>query len=208
LTSPRLKTAILALAAVALGSALEAQSFATAHWRSRTQMEGGPQGDATTEAEIWMKDKKIRMKMAVMGMNMNMIKAGDLVYQWQEGQTTGMKIAASIRRGGAPADYVDKIENVRTKGKKVGAETVEGHPCDVYEYEEKTERGPQKEKFWLAKDLKNFPVRYQAETGAMKITTTNTDIDLAAPVSDSMMAPPENVKFQDMSEMMKGRPEK
>ncbi len=207
MTSLRFKSAILALAALALAGALRAQAFSSAHWKSRTQMEGGPQGDVTTDAEIWMKDKKIRMKMSIMGMDMNMVRTGDVVYQWQEGQATGMKIPANVRRRGGPsADYVGKIENVRAKGKKVGTETVEGHPCDVYEYEESVERGPQKEKYWLARDLKNFPVRYQAQTGDTKITTTNSDIDLGASVPDSMMAPPDSVKFRDMSEMMKGMP--
>jgi outer membrane lipoprotein-sorting protein len=207
LISPRFKPAVLALAAVALAGALRAQPFASAHWKSRTQMEGGPQGDVTTDAEIWMKDKKIRMKMAIMGMDMNMVRTGDFVYQWQEGQTTGMKIPTTVRRRGGPsADYVSKIEDVRAKGKKVGTETVDGHPCDVYEYEETVDRGPQKEKFWLAKDMKDFPVRYQAQTGDTKITTTNSDVDLGASVPDSMMTPPDSVKFRDMSEMMKGMP--
>jgi outer membrane lipoprotein-sorting protein len=206
LTSLRFRPVILALAAVALASALRAQPFASAHWKSKTQMEGGPQGDVTTDAEIWMKDKKIRMKMAIMGMDMNMVRTGDFVYQWQEGQSTGMKIPTTVRRRGGPStDYVSKIEDVRAKGKKVGTETVEGHPCDIYEYEETTERA-QKEKYWLAKDLKNFPIRYQAQTGDTKITTTNSDVDLAAAVSDSMMTPPDKVQFRDMSEMMKGMP--
>ena len=38
----------------------------------------------------------------------------------------------------------------------------------------------------------------------MKITTINTDIEIGASVADSLVTPPENVKFQDMSEMMKG----
>ncbi len=207
LTSLRFKPAILAIAAVTLAGGLRAQPFGSAHWKSKTQMEGGPQGDVTTEAEIWMKEKKIRMKMAIMGMDMNMVRTGDFVYQWPDGQTTGMKIPTTVRRrGGASADYVSKIEDVRAKGKKVGTETVEGHPCDVYEYEETAERGPQKEKYWLAKDLKNFPVRYQAQTGDTKITTTNSDIDLGASVPDSMMTPPDSIKFRDMSEMMKGMP--
>lgn len=207
LTSLRFKSVILAIGAMTLAGALRAQPFTSAHWKSRTQMEGGPQGDVTTDAEIWMKDKKIRMKMAIMGMDMNMVRTGDFVYQWQEGQATGMKIPTTVRRRGGPStDYVSKIEDVRAKGKKVGTETVDGHPCDVYEYEETLERGPQKEKFWLAKDLKNFPIRYQAQTGDTKITTTNSDVDLGAAVSDSMMTPPDKVQFRDMSEMMKGMP--
>ena len=106
-------------------------------------MVGGPQGDMTTESELWMKEKKIRVKTKAMGMNVNVVKSGDIVYQWQEGETSGMKMSTAMRRrGGASMDSLEKIEEVRTKGKKVGAETVDGHPCDIYEYSETAgERG-------------------------------------------------------------------
>jgi len=169
-------------------------------------MVGGSQGDMTTESELWMREKKVRVKTKAMGMNMNVVKSGDFVYQWQEGETTGMKMSTTMRRrAGSSMDYVEKMEDIRTKGKKVGTETVDGHPCDVYEYSETAgERGPIQQKYWLARDLKNFPVKVVSETGGMKITTTNSDIEIGASVPDSMVTPPENVKFQDMSEMMKG----
>jgi hypothetical protein len=173
-------------------------------------MEGGPQGDMNTESELWMKDKKVRIKTKVMGMEMNVVKSGDWAYQWQDGQTTGMKMPANMRRrGGASMDYLERMDDIRTKGKKVGSETVDGHDCDIYEYTEAAPEGAGagrtlKGKYWLAKDLKNFPVKSVSETGGMTITTTNYDIDLAAHVADSMLTPPDNVKFQDMSEMMKG----
>jgi len=160
----------------------------------------------TTESELWMKEKRARIKTKAMGMNMNVVKSGDFVYQWQEGETNGMKMSTNMRRrGGASMDYVEKMEEVRAKGTKVGTETVDGHACDVYEYTEAAgERGPVKQKYWLARDLKNFPVTVVSETRAMKITTTNSDIEIGASVPDAMVTPPENVKFQDMSEMMKG----
>ena len=126
--------------------------------------------------------------------------------QWQEGQTTGVKMSANARPRGASADYVNKIDDIRAKGKKIGTETVNGHACEIYEYNETSERGgTAKQTYWLAKDLKNFPVKVVAEIGDVKVTTVNSDIELGAAVPDSMVTPPDNVKFQDMSEMMKGK---
>ena len=162
-----------------------------------------------TESEIWMKDKKMRAKTQAMGMNMNMVKSGDFIYQWQEGQTTGMKIPANMnRRGGQSIDYVNKMDEVRAKGKKIGSETVDGHACDIYEQNETSQErgGATKQTFWLAKDLKNFPVKVVTETQGRKRTTWNRDVDLSASVADSLVTPPDAVKFQDMSEMMKGMP--
>jgi hypothetical protein len=198
----------LSLAAVLLGGVLQAQGISSGHWKSKGRMEGGPQGDMNTESELWMKDKKVRIRTKVMGMEMNVVKSGDFVYQWQDGQTSGMKMAANMRRRGGSMDYLEKMEDIRTKGKKVGTEAVDGHSCDIYEYTETPSedgaagrRGPVKGKYWLAKDLKNFPIKTVMETGDMTITTTNYDIDLNASVPDALVTPPENVKFQDMSEM-------
>jgi hypothetical protein len=195
------------LATLVLGGALQAQAFSSVHWKSRSEMTGGPQGDMTTESELWMKEKRVRVKTKAMGMNMNVVKSGDFVYQWQEGETNGMKMSTNMRRrGGASTDYVEKMEEVRTKGAKVGTETVDGHACDVYDYTETAgERGPVKQKYWLARDLKNFPVKVVSETEGMKITTTNSNIEIGASVADALVTPPENVKFQDMSEMMKNK---
>ena len=57
----------LALAALAFCGPLAAQAVSSAHWKSKVQMEGGPQGDMTTDSEIWMKDKSMRMKTMAMG---------------------------------------------------------------------------------------------------------------------------------------------
>jgi hypothetical protein len=204
--------AAVGLAALLLASALQAQAISSGHWKSKGRMEGGPQGEMNTESELWMKDKKVRIKTKVMGMEMNVVRAGDFVYQWQDGQTQGMKMPANVRRrSGASLDYIEKMDEIRTKGKKVGTETVDGHSCDIYEYTEtpsetetQGQRGPMKGKYWLARDLKNFPIKTVMENGDMTITTTNYDIKLNASVPDNLLTPPENVKFQDMSEMMKG----
>ena len=204
-----LKSSALSFAALVLGvcldGSLQAQAFGSAHWKSKGEVEGGSKGSMTTDSELWMKDKRLRIKTTAMGMKMNVVKSGDFVYQWQDGQTTGMKMPATARqRGGASGDYVNRIEEIRTKGKKVGTETVNGHPCDIYEYTETSERGRlAKQTYWLAKDLKDFPVKLVVDLGGAKMTTINSDIELGAAVPDSLVTVPENVTFQDMSEMMK-----
>ncbi len=210
MNSPSLESACLAIAALVLGTCLagtlQAQAFGSAHWKSRGEIVGGPQGSMTTESELWMKNKKVRIKTTAMEMKVNVVKSGDFLYQWQDGKTTGVKMSANARQRGASADYVNRIDDIRTKGKKLGTETVNGHACDIYKYTETSERGrTAKQTYWLAKDLKNFPVKLMAEIGDAKVTTVNSDIELGAVVPDSMVTPPDNVKFQDMSQMMKGK---
>jgi hypothetical protein len=40
----------------------------------------------------------------------------------------------------------------------------------------------------------------------MKMTTLNRNVEIGARVPESLLTPPDGVKFQDMSEMMKGKP--
>jgi len=201
------KAAGLVLAAC--GAVLQAQAFESAHWKATTEMSGGPRGDMKSESEVWKKGEKMRAKTQVMGMDVNVVKSGDFVYQWPEGQTTGMKIPVNMnRRGGQSMDYVNKMADVRAKGKKIGTETLEGHPCEIFEYNESDQErgGTTKQTYWMARDLKGFPIKVVTENGGMKMTTVNHDVELGAKVPDSLLTPPDSVKFQDMSEMTKGMP--
>jgi hypothetical protein len=192
------RTAGLAAAALVSGGLLAAQplGIGSVHWKSKTEMTGGQQGDMTTESEMWTKDKKLRMKTSVMGMNMNVVKSGDVLYQWQEGQTTGMRIPHG---GGQSMSYVNKVDEVRSKGKKIGNEKVDGHSCEIFEFSASDQEhgGIGKHTYWLAKDLKNFPVKIVMETGGMKRTILNHEVDLSDTIPDSFLIPPKGVKFQD-----------
>ena len=136
MNSRSLKPARLALAilvpGICLAASLQAQAFASAHWKSTAEIAGGAQGSMKTQSELWMKDRRVRTKTTAMGMKVNVVKSGDFLYQWQEGQTAGMKMSTKGRQRGASADYVNRIEDVRTKGKKTGSATVDGHACDIY----------------------------------------------------------------------------
>ena len=185
-----------------------AQKFDAAHWKSQIDMEGGRQGGGMlSEYEIWMKGGTMRMKAELAGVAMNMLKLGDQTYTWADGAATGMKtnIAASRRTNRANSDYINRIEEYRAKGKKIGNETLDGHPCEIWEH---TDEYGNHGKYWLAQDLKNFPVQAIVDSPGSKVTYHNKDIQIPATIPDSMMAIPKDVDFQDMSEMMKGTPPK
>jgi hypothetical protein len=193
--------AVVLFGAMALDA--EAQKFSSGHWKSKTVMEGGRQGPATAEGEVWLKNEKVRMKSQMMGMNSNMLVTEDAIYQWMEGQAMGMKMPRDTESG-ASADYVNT--DLKTKGKKIGTETVDGLVCDVYVLE--TNRGGRKatQTGWLARAKSDFPVKWVMESGKTKTTTTNWDIEVGANVPEAMVSLPKDVRFEDMSEMMKSMP--
>jgi hypothetical protein len=184
------------------GAVATAQKFDAVHWKSHVEMEGGQQGGRVpADYEIWMKRGNMRMKANSAGMSMNMLKRGDDLYTWTEGQGAGMKMNATSQPSKGPSsDYVNRIEQFRTKGRKVGNEKIDGHPCEIWEY---TDEHGSHGRYWLAQDLKDFPVKAVIDSAGTKTTYHNTDIQVAATIPDSMMAVPSNVEFQDMSEMMK-----
>ena len=194
------------------GAALAQLSGGSAHWKSTIEVEGGnQQGMGPMQSENWLKQGNMRSKMQVMGMTRHTLKAGDTVYQWADGEKTGMKFNAAVQqRQGPSGDYASRIDEYRTKGKKTGSEKIDGHPCDIYEMTSQSKTGrDHKETVWLATDLNNFPLKVISESNGTKVTSRNTDVELKASVPDSMMKPPADVAFQDMSEMMKGmRPPK
>ncbi len=197
----------VAAAGFLLAGAALGQWEGGAHWKSAVQIEGGPQAMPEMSSEIWLqKDGRMRMKSAVMGMNMNTVKQGDTVYQWTDGQKEGMKINSTVAgRPHATGDYASRVAEYRTKGRKVGSESVDGHSCEVYELVTPAE-GAQKErreKVWLATDLKNFPVKVVVDTNGMTMTSRNSDVELNASVADTMVTVPTDVQFRDISDMIK-----
>ncbi|HEY6146227.1 MAG TPA: DUF4412 domain-containing protein [Thermoanaerobaculia bacterium] len=202
-----LRAAALAGALLFPGAAFAQLPGGSAHWKSTMEVEGGNQpGVGPMQSEIWMKQGAIRTKMLVMGMTRNMLKSGDTMYQWGEGEKTGMKFSTAVQQRPAPAgDYVNRIDEYRTRGKKTGSEKIDGHPCDIYELTTQGKSGQdRKETVWLATDLQNFPLKVITESNGTRVTSRNSDVELKPSIPDAMMKPPADVAFQDMSEMMKG----
>jgi len=201
-----LRTAALAGALLLPGAAFAQLPGDSAHWRSTIEVEGGNQpGIGPMQSEIWLKSGIMRTKMQVMGMTRNMLKSGDTMYQWGEGEKMGMKFNAAVQqRQGPSGDYANRIAEYRTKGKKTGSEKIDGHPCDIYELTSSRNGRDHKETVWLATDLNNFPLKVISESNGTRVTTRNSDVEFKASIADAMMKPPADVTFQDMSEMMKG----
>jgi hypothetical protein len=179
----------------------------TAHWKSTIEVEGdAAAGVGPLESEVWTKPGKLRMQTQVLGMTQNLFKSGDAIYQWIEGQKNGMKMNAALGgRAAATGDYASRIDEYLSKGKKVGSETIDGHPCDIYELTVDTAPGgPRKETVSLATDLHNFPLKVVAQSAGTKITSRNRNVSFSTTLSEAAMAPPKDIDFKDMSEMLKG----
>jgi len=189
----------------------------TAHWKATVTVEGARPGDKLQEAEIWRDGGRMRIEDRTRGaVPTNLVSDGGEAFVWEVGKTVGLRMAegAARKRGRPMHDYVRRVDQIRTKGKLVGEEKVDGHACDVYAYET-----PQDGKgtYWLARDLKGFPVRVVIERSVMvpyrgkpidtvKLDYRNRDVQVPARVPEELLEPPNDVQFQDAAEIFTNLP--
>ena len=189
----------------------------TAHWKSTVTVEGARPGDSLQEAEVWRDGGRMRIEDRTPGAApTNLVSDGGEVFVWEVGKTVGFRMAegAARKRGRPVHDYVRRVDQIRTKGTLIGEEKVDGHACDVYAYET-----PQDGKgtYWLARDLRGFPLRIRIERPQMspyrgkpiaivKIGYHNRDVQVPARVPEELLEPPGNVQFQDAAEIFTNLP--
>ncbi|MGH9368340.1 MAG: hypothetical protein ACRD3M_11765 [Thermoanaerobaculia bacterium] len=201
---------LLCPAAAATGAAGQAEP--SAHWRATVTVEGAQPGQPLQEAQVWLLGGRIRIEeRGKAAERINVLLAGAEVYIWVEGERTGTRLAAGLAARGRPLHtFVRRTEEIRSRGRKSREEIVDGHACEVFEYE-----SPQDGKgiYWLARDLGHFPVKaiverrhylpYSAEPIAtVKLEYRNRDVRIGEPVPETKLSPPAGVRFEDATELM------
>ncbi len=203
----KVRPAFLAFAALLAAAAGRAQlPQGIAHWKSTIEVQGGSGGEGAgpMPAEVWVKGGSLRTQTKVLGMTQDFVRSGNTIYQWTEGQKSGMKMSAAMgARAGVPADYAARISEYRAKGRRTGGESLDGHPCEIYVLTiAETAARSRKETVWLATDLHGFPLQVIAESEGSRITSRNREVSFPSALPDDLFIPPPGVQFRDLSEVM------
>jgi hypothetical protein len=212
--SARVRGAALALAIVAR-TPVPTPVPLSVQWKSTVTLEGAPPGSPLQEAQIWLVGGRMRIEERGKGKEKTyVLKAGGEIYVWTEGQPSGIKMnqGLALRSGRPWHEYVRLIAAIRSGGRKLGTEKVDGYVCNVFRYDDPLAG---KGTYWLATKLDDFPVKavversmalpYRAEANrTLKLEYHNTDIRLPASVSEASLAVPAGVKFQDVTELLLG----
>ncbi len=144
----------------------------------------------------------------------NVLQTGAEVYIWVEGRPQGVKLAPGLAARGRPLHtFVQRTAEIRARGTKTGEQIVEGHPCEIFEFESREEG---KGTYWLARDLGDFPIKailerrlflpYSGKPVAVdRVEYHNRDIRIGGPVPAGKLEPPAGVRFQDASEIFLNR---
>ncbi len=197
-----------------------AEGISSASWRSVVTAEGARPGQTLQDARIWMAGPdSLVEEQGKGGAKTLVLRLGGEVYIWGEGQSSGSKMAAALaeRSGRPPHDYVRNVGEIRSRGKRVGSEKLDGQPCEIFEFE--SSQG-EKGTYWLATKLHDFPLKVLLErpiplpypTEAQRRTRLeyrNFDVQIPARKVEAKLVLPSGVEFQDLTELMlTGRPPK
>jgi hypothetical protein len=178
-------------------------------------VEGARPGQSLQEAEVWLLGSRMRIaERGSAGETTNVLDAGARVYVWVEGRTTGVAVTPVQAARGRPLHgFVRRTGEIRSRGRSKGEELVDGHPCDVFDFES---REVGKGTFWLARDLSDFPVKAVLERRIFlphsgkpasidRVEYRNRDIRLGGPIPAALFEPPPGVRFEDVTEVFTGR---
>jgi outer membrane lipoprotein-sorting protein len=172
-----------------------------------------------TEAKMWLSGDKYRMESKnEKGKTMVLLDNGQDVYMLNLDEKKAYKWGASVEKmfgNVLNSDMVAESARQRKTAKKLGSESVEGKPCDIYAYKntvtfmDNAVTSDVKEWIW-AKE--NFPLKNKVNTPAhtVKIVFMTTevpasetesvvkDLTLDQPVDEALFTLPAGVKVETM----------
>jgi outer membrane lipoprotein-sorting protein len=198
--------AIAALAAVAAAAhGLATAPFKTAQFDVVSLMQGQG-GQVTVTSKVWVKGKKARVEVRhpLMG-DLNVIADGRYIYQISPSQNQATKTDQAKATGGREPwqMFVANVEQLRQGARKVGAESLEGYRCDVYEQRESGKGQSASLRAWITRSLQPpMPLKVvrqvTIERPNAKISQTLTirlrHLRLDAPLPDSLFTLPKGVR--------------
>jgi len=157
-------------------------------------------------SKVILKDEQFRMEFEVRGMPAVIVRNASGVYQYFPQERAAMRLPSSMvpqnplqdARGYVAANRLDEVQPIRS-------ETVNGYPCDVYQFPDPTTGGLTTAWIWTAE---RFPVKIEQQTRQGPVTAVLSNIRVGAAIAESVFQLPAGVEIMDMgavgmmSEMM------
>ena len=167
----------------------EAGAFSASYDQKTTQ------GRRVTTSKMSLKDELFRMEMIAQGQTAIILHNREGTFTVMPSEGMAMKTAVRpgqgpIRGAGHYAQYLQEQQ-----AERIGAETVDGHACDIYRYTDPETR--ELTTVWVWKE-KMFPVKF--ETEGMLTELSNIQIGEAIPDDASQL--PAGVQVIDMGALM------
>ena len=182
---------------VALGMCLvgaEAQAFSAAYDQKVTQ------GSQVVNGKVTMKDEMFRMEATVDGQTAVTIRNASGIYTYMPKEGMAMKMPG-LDPSQQPVQHADDYQQYlqERQAERIGADTFDGHPCEVYRFTDPAIQGTTTAWVWTEKQ---FPIKMEIDGPKGKTVIELTNIQLGMAVQDAMFELPAGVQVMDMGSMM------
>ena len=151
--------------------------------------------------EVWIKGDSSRNETLQLGSKYSknlsiLLSVGEMHYSYAQGKTHGFISTLPPQN----ITILDRLEEIKKKGRKVGVEAVLGVDCEKYEQEFNYKKHISKRIYWISR-ANHFPVmatlevNIQNAAGKSSETTIYKNIEINPDLPDSLFVPPNNVTF-------------
>jgi outer membrane lipoprotein-sorting protein len=150
----------------------------------------------TIHSKVLIKDEQFRMEFEMRGMPAMIVRNATGVYQYLPNERVAMRLPSAMvpqnplqdARGYVAANNLDQLKPIRS-------ETVNGYPCEVYQFPDPTTKGTTTAWIWEAQ---HFPVKIEQQTQQGLVTAVLSNIRVGALIADSAFQLPDGVEVMDM----------
>ena len=171
----------------------EAAAFSASYDQKTTQ------GRNVTNGKVSFKDELFRMETTAQGQTAVILHNREGTFTVMPSEGMAMKTAlhpgqGPVRGAGNYAEYLREHQ-----AERIGAETVDGHACDIYRYSDPEAGGMVTA--WVWKE-KMFPIRFEIEGTDGKMLIELSNLQLGANIPDAAFQLPAGVQVMDLGALM------
>lgn len=190
----RLTTGFLGAAMLWGLAAADAAAFSVTYDQKMTT------GGKVIPSKVKSRDGLFRIESVVDGMQSIVIRtAGGEIYQYMPAEQMAMKLPKFDGLSGPTDEAADYLSYLKQQNaQQLGTETVNGLPCEVYQFADASSGAMTKVWVWQGKQ---FPVKMEQDTPQGRVTAEFSNIQLGAMIPDAAFELPDGLQVMDMGAM-------
>ena len=157
------------------------------------------QGRQVMTGKVSMKDEMFRMDMTAEGQTMVTLHNASGTYTYMPAEGMAVKLPA-LNASQRPIEHADHYAQYlkERQAQRIGAETIDGHPCEVYQFTDPEIKGTVTAWVWTEKQ---FPIKMEFDDASGKILVEIQNVQLGAALPEALFELPPDVQVMDMGNM-------
>ncbi|MBI4342193.1 MAG: hypothetical protein HY599_02360 [Candidatus Omnitrophica bacterium] len=158
------------------------------------------QGRQMMAGKVTIHDELFRMEATVDGQATVTIRNASGTYTYLPAEGMAMKMAG-LNPSQQPVQHAENYQQYlhAQHAERIGAETIDGHPCEIYRFTDPTIQGTITAWVWMEK---SFPLKTEIDGPDGKTVVELTNLQLGVAVPETAFQLPADVQVMDMGSMM------